>query len=76
MKKKLLLGAVASLLLGTTSYAQVSTATTNSLNQLQFVGFNGTGPGLAKDLEIRNNYNRPITFHTNGTESMLPINIF
>lgn len=69
MKKITLLGAVAFLLLGTTSYAQVTTAGNNSIPPPQFVGFNGIGP--IKDLQIRNDFNRPITFHTNGVQRMI-----
>lgn len=70
MKKLILLGAVASLLYGTTVSAQSSFATTNSLIPPQFLGFNGTGPGGAKTLQIRNNYNLPIEMYTNGIQRM------
>lgn len=70
MKKITLLGAVVFLLYGTTAFGQSSFATTNSLIPPQFLGFNGTGPGGPKTLEIRNNYNLPITMFTNGVQRM------
>lgn len=68
MKKLTLLGAVAFLFYGTTVTAQSSTATTNSTGGVQFLGFNGGGGGGPKDLDIRNNFNRPINMFTNGIQ--------
>jgi hypothetical protein len=47
MKKFILVVIVALLLLGTTSYAQVTTPNNLSLTGTQFVGFSGVGPGPA-----------------------------
>ena len=69
MKKLIFIGAVASLFLGTTIQAQVSNPTNLSTFGNPFVGFNGAGPFGPQDLQIRNDFNRPVTLHTNGTVS-------
>ena len=69
MKKLILLGAVAFLLYGTTSFAQTSTLGNGAIFGVQFLGFDGTG-APAKDLEIRNDFNRPINMYTNGIQRM------
>ncbi len=68
MKKKYkILSAILLLLLGTTSFAQVT-----QLNNFSpfvgapFLGWDGTG--VPRPLEIRNNFNRPITMHTNSIQ--------
>ncbi|TNE52715.1 MAG: hypothetical protein EP338_14575, partial [Bacteroidetes bacterium] len=66
MKKSILLSSVASLLLGTISFGQVTSAGNNSIVPPQFLGFNGVGP--VKNLDIRNNFNRPINFFTNNLQ--------
>ena len=69
MKKSLLLGAVASLFLGTAINAQVTSPTNVSTPPPQFVGFNGVG--VPEELQIRNDFNLPISFHTNGIQRIL-----
>jgi hypothetical protein len=68
-QKNKFLGAIAFLFLGTTSFAQVSTPTNISPPGAPFVGWNGTG--VPRDLEIRNDFNRPITMYTNGIGSFV-----
>lgn len=68
MKKVTLLSTVALFLFGTTSFAQVSTPNNLSLNANQFVGFNGGGGFGPQPLQIRNDFNQPITMHTNGIQ--------
>jgi len=55
--------------LGGTSYTQVTSPTNNANFFPQFVGYNGFG-FFAKPLEIRNDFNRPITLHTNSEQRM------
>jgi hypothetical protein len=64
--KNKILSAAALLLFGATSYAQVSTPTNVSPPGTPFVGWNGAG--VPRDLDIRNNFNRPINMYTNGIQ--------
>jgi hypothetical protein len=71
MKKSILLGSVAFLFYGTTVNAQVTTPTNVSpVGGTPFVGWSGAGPGGPRDLDVRNNYNRPVNFFTNGVQRM------
>lgn len=70
MKKLILISAVASFVIGTKSNAQVSSLGNGSplFPPAPFVGWNGTGLGGARNLDIRNNYaNQDINFFTNAT---------
>jgi len=70
MKKQILLGSVVVFMLyGTTVNAQVTVPTNVSPAGTPFVGWNGTG--VVRPLEIRNNFNQPINFWTNG-DCLLP----
>jgi len=49
------------------AFSQATVPTNTRTLPLQFLGWGG---GLAGPLEIRNDFNQPITFHTNGTQRM------
>ncbi len=70
MKKRIaILVAGICLLLNGTIYAQVTVPTNVSPPGTQFVGWDGTGPGGAKHLDIKNEWGTPwnIRFFTNGS---------
>jgi hypothetical protein len=66
MKKQLSLTILAFMLLDVTAIAQVTATGNGTVVPYRFVGFDGTGPGGPKDLDIKNNWNMPIHFYTNG----------
>ncbi len=55
------------MLIGVTLQAQVTVNTNNASIFPEFVGW---GSGFPKPLEIRNDFNQPMTFHTNISERM------
>lgn len=64
--KKLLQILLALLMLNSSTHAQVSAVGNGTVIPYRFVGWDGTGPGGAKDLDIKNDWNRPIKLFTNG----------
>ncbi|TNE53292.1 MAG: tail fiber domain-containing protein [Bacteroidetes bacterium] len=69
MKKSVFAGAIVSIVLGTIANAQVTTPTNLSpAGGTPFLGWSGAGPGGARNLDIRNNYNLPINFFTNSLQ--------
>src|ERR1700741_5379242 len=66
--KKLTLSIVVSLILRTTSFAQVTVPTNISPFGTPFVGWNGLG--VSRPLQIRNDFNEPITMSTTGTQHL------
>jgi hypothetical protein len=66
MKIKILLVVMTIQLLFTTlAYSQITRLNNTSTSANEFVGWDGTGVN-SKALEIRNNFNQPINFSTNG----------
>jgi hypothetical protein len=77
MKKRIILSSALSLLLGATITGQSTTPNNLSLGPAagQFLGYTGVFPAiLAQPLQIRNDYNRPITFHTNNQTLRMKLN--
>lgn len=71
MKKSILLCFLAFLFYGKTALTQVTQLNNISPSGTPFLGWNGTGIGGPRDLDIRNNYNRTINFFTNGFQRMI-----